>query len=322
MKKQKLWNYSHSHPKNKQTTIPQKIDVVYTYVHYQDHSFQNKIKQYKKNIDLVRYRDMNEIYYSLQTLEFFAKNIVGSIYIVSMNQSLDDKQLSPWIRSKILYISHEEIIPSEYLPTFNSITIEGFLYKIPNLSETFLYLNDDMFIGNYLSMKDIFTEKGIPKVYVGRLKEQAKRNKNKPWLDYYLNGYDLFQSHYPNIYCDIKPVHSVYILQKSVFEEMWKVFGEELKQSISQFRESKNINIWFLSYLMGIYMGEMKPTQVNDKISIYFHCDTESDEKKIEYIRKIVKMKPLFLNINNMDEKCLPIFDFFKKNYFRLFAKK
>jgi hypothetical protein len=100
-------------------------------------------------------------------------------------------------------------------------------------------------------------------------------------------------------------------MRKDVCEKTWNLFGDELNKSITQFRESKSINFWFLSYLTGIYFGMLEPKITNDKISIYFHCDTEKQEKKLDYIKKIVKTKPYFFNINNIDEKCYIVLKFF-----------
>lgn len=299
-------------------TTENTIDVVYTFVDYEEKQFQNKIKKYKSNFNLIRYQQFGEIYFSLHTLYFFMKKLINNIYIVSMNQKLDEKKLSLWVKNKIIYINHTDIIPIEYLPTFNSITIESFLHKIPNLTNTFLYMNDDIFIGNFIQKSDIFNKNNVPNIFIQYLKKQSKRKVNEPWLNYYLNSYDLFQSKF-NIYCNIKPSHCGIIMRKDVCEKTWNLFETELKESITQFRESKSINFWFLSYLTGIYFGMLEPKITNDKMSIYFHCDTEKEEKKIEYIKKIIKNKPLFFNINNIDKKCYVILKFFIHNYFKIF---
>ncbi len=49
----------------------------------------------------------------------------------------------------------------EYLPTFNCRPIETRLYKIPNLSEHFIYFNDDMFLINPTNSTDFFID-GLP----------------------------------------------------------------------------------------------------------------------------------------------------------------
>ena len=120
-----------------------KFDIVYTYVDSTDKEWQKSIKKYfpNKNIDPQRYKDYGEIYFSLKTLEIFAKNICNNIYIVTDNQKIDETKISPWLKKNIKYVYHNEIIPPHFLPTFNSITIESFLHNIPNLTENFIYLN-------------------------------------------------------------------------------------------------------------------------------------------------------------------------------------
>ena len=43
----------------------------------------------------------------------------------------------------------KQFIPNNFLPTFNSCTIEMFIGNIKGLSEYFIYGNDDMFFVNY-----------------------------------------------------------------------------------------------------------------------------------------------------------------------------
>ena len=52
----------------------------------------------------------------------------------------------------------------EDLPTFNSHAIEHNIYKIKGLSERFLYMNDDFFFGQYITLEDFYTEEKGTKV--------------------------------------------------------------------------------------------------------------------------------------------------------------
>ena len=47
---------------------------------------------------------------------------------------------------KLNIVKHSDYIPSQYLPTFNSHTIELNIHRIKGLSEFFVYFNDDMFL--------------------------------------------------------------------------------------------------------------------------------------------------------------------------------
>lgn len=46
-------------------------------------------------------------------------------------------------------------LSQKYLPTFNSDVIESFIHNIPELSEIFLYNNDDMMHTRYIDISDI-----------------------------------------------------------------------------------------------------------------------------------------------------------------------
>ena len=58
--------------------------------------------------------------------------------------------------TKVRIITHEQIIPRKFLPTFNSSVIELFLHKIPGLSEHFIYVNDDFYAWSPMTQNDFF----------------------------------------------------------------------------------------------------------------------------------------------------------------------
>ena len=60
----------------------------------------------------------------------------------------------------VFIIDHKTIFEGyhQYLPTFNSLSIESLLFKIPNLSEHFLYFCDDFFLANKIKVEDFFIE--------------------------------------------------------------------------------------------------------------------------------------------------------------------
>ena len=108
----------------------------------------------------MRTRNNNELKYSLRSIIQYAPWI-NRIYIV-MNTP---KKVPSWFNDRykeiITLIDHNEIFPSsKYLPTTNSNSIETVLYNIPELSEHFIYFNDDMFLGNYVNYTDFFTKDG------------------------------------------------------------------------------------------------------------------------------------------------------------------
>ena len=295
-----------------------KLDFVYTFVDCEDSKFRNTYIKYKNNIDLTRFKNYNEIYFSLNTLEFFTEQLVNNIYIVTFNQHLNPTLLSDWAKSKIKYIFHSDIIPEIFLPTFNSIVIESFLHRIPNLTNDFVYLNDEFFLGNILSIKDIY-KSNYPCVYINKNYKRSIKNNKQPWLNYYLNAYKLFETKFPNILVDFKASHCPYIMNINVCNKTWNLFGNEYINTLVKFRDNSSINFIFLSYMVGLYYGNYKYRLVSPDISIYFHCDTSDLDCLINTTIDIFEKKPLFFNINNLNDKTLPILLLFKKYYIKLF---
>ena len=79
--------------------------------------------------------------------------MINHVYIVT------DRQIPKWLNldyEKVTVVDHSEIMPKEIIPLFNATVIEYFLPFVPNLSEKFLYLNDDMFFGGVVTPSYFF----------------------------------------------------------------------------------------------------------------------------------------------------------------------
>lgn len=132
------------------------IDIVYTWV-YEDEALMKDIRNYSPTaISKGTYKSNDELKFSLRSLERYAP-WYNKIYIV-----VRDGQKPNWLRTngRLEFVEHSKIIPSKYLPTFNSLVIESFLHKIPNLSEKYIYFNDDVFLWNAVTPSMFFTIEG------------------------------------------------------------------------------------------------------------------------------------------------------------------
>ena len=131
------------------------VDIVYLWVDSNDKNWQEKrrksfdafLKNNKDDIALYantdgRFRDNGELIFNLRCLEKFFPNH-GQVYIVT------DEQRPSWLadNKRVTVIDHKSIIPKKINPIFASAHIESFIHHIPNLSENFFYLNDDIFFG-------------------------------------------------------------------------------------------------------------------------------------------------------------------------------
>lgn len=80
--------------------------------------------------------------YWFRSIEKFAP-WVNMIHFVTCGQRPD------WLNEnhpRLHLVNHEDYIPSQYLPTFNSSTIELNYHRIKELSECFVLFNDDVFL--------------------------------------------------------------------------------------------------------------------------------------------------------------------------------
>jgi Stealth protein CR2, conserved region 2 len=103
-----------------------------------------------------RYRDNDELLYNLRALEqYFPAH--GHIYVVT------DAQVPAWLRQsgRLTVIDHTDLIPAQHLPTFDSSNIESYIHRIPNLSERYFYLNDDVLFGAPVNIDDWFFDGGV-----------------------------------------------------------------------------------------------------------------------------------------------------------------
>jgi len=140
------------------------ISIVYTWVNGSDLNHLDLKSKYNggnRNID-NRDRSVDELRYSLRSLEKYLPWHKGTIFIVSPNQ------VPSWLNtnSRVKIINQDDLLPPHVAPTFNTFTIELFLDKIPGITERFIQLNDDYFFKKYIHPSFFFTSKTFyPKFY-------------------------------------------------------------------------------------------------------------------------------------------------------------
>ena len=294
------------------------IDLVYLWVDGNDPELKQKRlywqNQYGAKInpqatDKCRFIDNQELKYSLRSVEKYAP-WVNNIYIVT------DNQIPKWLNTnneKIHIIDHKDIMPPEALPTFNSVAIETCICNIKNLSEYFLYANDDMFFTNYTSQDFFFTKTGYP---IFRVRHRLrKKDYSHQYVKMLVNAYKLIEKKFGKKYY-FDPHHSIDAYKKSDIIECNELFSEELyKTTLSKFRNEENISrVIYQAYACATGKGKLKLIKKIDdeltlyekiiktirhdfhKDSIYFHtCNTNYQEKIAEY-------KPELICINDNED--------------------
>ena len=138
------------------------MDVVITYVQPTE-QFIETYNQYTKDIeganraDGHRFRTYGVLDLQIKLIRKYMPYINNIFVVVSSEDQIPDE----FDMSLCKFIYHNQIIPEEFLPLFNSCSIEMFIHRIPDLSEEFVYFNDDMFVINDLP-KEVFFKDGKP----------------------------------------------------------------------------------------------------------------------------------------------------------------
>ncbi len=102
----------------------------------------------------VRYRDWDTLKYWFRGVEKYAP-WVRYVYFVT------DDQKPEWLNvdhPKLRWVKHTDFIPDAYLPTFGCHAIEWNLHRLPDISEQFVFFNDDVFLINETKPEDFFVD--------------------------------------------------------------------------------------------------------------------------------------------------------------------
>jgi len=267
--------------------------MVFTYCDGTDPKFIEEKKLFLKEKDKInnlpiRYINIDEITYSVRSVLKFIPWI-NMIYIIT-NKQIPPVELNP----KIKIIDHTEIIPKKYLPTFNSDVIESFIHNIPELSDIFLYNNDDMMHANYIDISDILQDN---KIIFRNYYNITERNKNDN--EYHKRIY-LTSLLFRKIDQSIKVInnHHTKILRKQtlkLIEEKYPKLLHELR--VNQFRGDNYIQyLFFCINIDNILNNNIILNKYNDVI-VYHLKNKEYQE---DMFLRIYNKRPKFLCLNDM----------------------
>lgn len=226
------------------------IDIVFTWVDDSDPAWQTRYQQTLANYpherlglyaaDPARFRNHDELRYSLHSI---LSNLpwVRRIYLVT------DQQCPTWLtpNERIRLIDHKELIATRYLPTFNSHVIEAHLHHIPELSEHFIYFNDDVFVARPLPQSHFFRGNGIASLFVAHKSLHAMRQRGvaTPTLQASIQSAALLHAAY-ELKVDTPLIHSYVPLRKSAFHMAWEQFEDDIQNFLDdRFRGVKDLNM-------------------------------------------------------------------------------
>lgn len=260
--------------------MKEKIDFVILWVDGNDENWLSEKRKYlpklenEDNNNNNRFRDWENLQYWFRAVEENAP-WVNNIYFITWGH------IPSWLdenHPKIKIIKHQDYIPKEFLPTYNSNTIELHLHRIESLSENFVLFNDDMFVMEKTKPEEFF-KNNLPVEYYSEIVMSSKKPNyiyahtllnNISILNKYFNKKNVYKKNifkYFNLKYGVKGnlstlflsmfnsfsmitnQHLPVPLKKSVLKELWEKEPEALVQSSkNRFRDLSDISQYLIRY--------------------------------------------------------------------------
>ena len=249
------------------------MDIVITYVDGNDPIWKADYEKYT-NVPVMqkRFRDWGTLKYLLRGIEVNMP-FIRNVYLVVSHPS----QVPSWADTENLKIVlHSDIIPAEYLPTFNCNPIEMHLHRIEGLDEEYLYFNDDLYPLKPCSPEDFFRDgKGVLKfsshyIVSGMYKHICKNSDVSARKALGM----------PSSWRFIRPQHTCTAMLKSQCEELYDKLEPVILNSLTRTRTAENLNQYlFLDYQY--FKGLMIDEKISNK---HFSVALASPEKLSSYI--------------------------------------
>lgn len=230
-------------------TFDEPVDIVITWVDGSDPEWQREFSRWAhtegRDVDrdhgltTGRYRSRDELRYALRSIWYHC-GWVRRVFVVTSGQRpswlLEDERLR--------LVPHNEILPDDALPTFNSHAIESALHRIDGLAEHFIYLNDDMFIGRPVRPELFFTPNGLPRVFSST--SRVPGFEDDSYLAYDTasrRGRELLDETFGRV-VSTKPMHAPYPQRRSTGAELEARYPEIMDRTAhSRFRHRDDLSV-------------------------------------------------------------------------------
>ena len=322
------------------------IDIVFPWVDGSDSEWLECKRKYDTNCSgdnsEKRFRDWDILRYVFRSIE---KNTpwVRKVHFITWGH------LPEWLDAsyeKLNIVNHKDYIPSEYLPTFNSHTIELNIHRIDDLADQFIYMNDDMFFTKPAKEEDFFAD-GLPRssaslgvmsafddVFIGILNsDKTVINRNFNSKDILMNPKLLakFFSFKNGISANLKTLcllpwctgvypgfeyfHGPNAYLKRTFIDVWNKESKKLDETCShKFRQFNDVNQYLMLWWQWC-KGTFVPINNSKKLKLI------RTDRDVNYIKNAMdNNKASFLcvndtNIDDFEAKQAVIIDCFERMF-------
>ena len=297
------------------------MDFVVTWVDNEDPEWREEFFRHKNEEILgnhdSRFRSWDNFHYWFRGVEKFSP-WVNKVHFVTWGH------VPKWLNinhPKLNIVKHRDFIPEEYLPTFNTRTIELNFHRIKGLSEEYVVFNDDVILINHVKPEMFFVD-GKPcdmpvikpldlseysktiindLIVINRnfdLKKQIILDKRK-WFNHIYGKYNFtnlfFFYFFQSYHFSFKNFHSALPSIKRTLSVLWEKEFKVMDKSCScKFRDSNTVNNYVQRYweLASNNFHPFNPLKISK------HYDLRDDNLK-EIIKIINQQSKSIICIND-----------------------
>lgn len=308
-----------------------KIDIVLPWVDGSDPEWQKVKKESLKKYCPAEAANSNIRFESWDNLQYWFRAVetympwVHKIFFLTWGHL---PEFLDTAHPKLEIVRHEDYIPKEYLPTFNSGPIEMNVHRIDGLAENYIMFNDDFFplqpiAEEYYFRNDMVCDEAVenvivtatmgPIVNMARYMQvnnmfiinrhfQKREVQKKHWDKWYCEDYgELLERtkslQYWNDFPGFHDPHMACGLKKSVLKKIWELEEKDLdKASREHFRGPADINHYLVRYWQ-LCEGNFCPRKTKGKM-----CLVNMDNYQ-EYAQGIREQRWQMVSLN---EDCTP----------------
>lgn len=275
------------------------IDLVLSYVNCSDATW---LRSFVRTTQIhcpstVRFRSWGTLMYLLRGIEKYMPFVRNVVLVVS-----GPTQIPIWLNKKnVRIVYHEEFIPKQFLPTFNSCTIESYLWNIKGLSDRILYFNDDIFPLAPMKESDFFTGSTPHMKFLGPesyTRRSIFKTQCRSGIDLLTKAMNLPTLEEGQI---IHPEHIATAWTRESMEKVGELCKDKIPATISMLRMHKNVNQYiypyyhyfkkdFINNTVEYIYYDLSDKNIPDVVDIiskeYYQMICLNDSDKVENYRK------------------------------------
>lgn len=306
--------------------MEEKIDFVVTFVDKTDEEYIRKYNDFIKSFEIpipeinnidIRANDYGTLKCLFRSMDLYMPWI-NNVFLVVQSES----QVPEWVnRDNIKIITHDMFIPKEYLPTYNTFTIQAHLHLIPGLSEKFISSDDDSILLSESLPEHFFIKNKIVQCVNKKNEDDIKGSFSKKSHYFKMESSKivekLFNSKSEYYY---QSDHSMHGMLKSLNKEMYEKLGNT--KHITTFREIGNI--MRNSYFVYAYFRRKIIVLPNGKNSSTMFKDKTMNQFRMYFIdncnRKQMSINDSEIKDDFLDKK--KFYDMIGETIYTLFPNK